>query len=318
MKVSMQLIVEWFNVEYPDEEACRLFFQNQKWPNGFKCTACGHQEAYIINTRLQPLYECLGCRRQTSLTAKTIMHRSRTPLRKWLLAIYLVSNISGSINAVQLSSVISVTYKTAWSILHKIRKVISRLDDSFLLKGEIQGKHEIFMKQHFPSLSQLKKEKSVIIAKSTDSEGDYYKIKIIDRNNLARQPLSEKEEREFMELHSEESLSTIKLNPRFQRKYTCLPTSKGLVSSVNNSLSNIFAKPGYLSGSVAAAFQWMNDTFHGIGMRYAQHYLDEHCFRLNYLWNDHSNGCGFERLCKSMMKDAIENREKGMDQLSAA
>ncbi|WGU97413.1 transposase [Paenibacillus dendritiformis] len=63
-----------------------------KWLHGFRCPNCRHVRAYVIRTRRLPLYECSDCRHQTPLTAGTILEGSRTSLRKWIGAIWLVSN----------------------------------------------------------------------------------------------------------------------------------------------------------------------------------------------------------------------------------
>ena len=103
--------LEQFQQQFPTEEACRDYFFSKKWPSGFSCPQCGHSHAYITSTRRLPLYQCLQCHHQTSLTAGTIMAGSRTSLHKWLTAIFLISRTEQGTNAVALSKIISVTYK---------------------------------------------------------------------------------------------------------------------------------------------------------------------------------------------------------------
>ena len=43
-----------------------------------------------ISTR--DLYECRYCRHQASLTAGTVMEKTRTPLRVWFFLIFLMAN----------------------------------------------------------------------------------------------------------------------------------------------------------------------------------------------------------------------------------
>lgn len=96
-----------------DEEACIRVLYEAKWPDGFRCPRCGHGHAYSIATRKLPLYECSQCSKQTSLIVGTIFQGTRTPLHLWFQAIWLHSRPL-SINALQLSKKIHVTYKTAW------------------------------------------------------------------------------------------------------------------------------------------------------------------------------------------------------------
>ena len=51
---------------------------------------------------------------QGSLTAGTILSRTRTDLRKWLLAIWLLASTKKAPSAAELSRQLGVTAKTAW------------------------------------------------------------------------------------------------------------------------------------------------------------------------------------------------------------
>lgn len=279
-----------FDALFPDEESCIDYIRESRWPNGFRCPACGHSEAYGIGIRTMTLYECRRCKRQTSLKAGTIMHKSRTPLRKWLICMYIVACSDSGISAVALSELINVTYKTAWSMLYKVRRSISAMDEARKLTGHVEAKHEIFMKKFIPSSDQLKLEHSVVAAKETrnfvsgSSDGVYYKIKLLPRSKEARLPLKEKEAIAFKESHCAPDRCFLRLNPRMQwcsevryahnmsgNPFIKSAERRRLASLLDNSLS-LFAYK---------AFRWMNDTFHGIGIKYAQQYIDEYCFRRN-------------------------------------
>ncbi|MER8386592.1 hypothetical protein NKJ46_26355 [Mesorhizobium sp. M0166] len=74
------------------------------------------------------LFECAGkgerpgCRKQTSVIAGTVMQGTHLPLRKWFLAAYLMATHSNSISALQLQPKLGFSYKTAWLVLHKLRR----------------------------------------------------------------------------------------------------------------------------------------------------------------------------------------------------
>lgn len=67
---------------------------------------------------------CRGCRRQFSVTAGTIMHRTRLPLRYWFVAIYLMCQSKKGMSAHQLHRMLGVQYKTAWFLCHRIREAM--------------------------------------------------------------------------------------------------------------------------------------------------------------------------------------------------
>src|SRR6266851_3432681 len=71
-----------FMDRYRDEAACIVALAELRWPKGFRCAGCAEQTAYQLAARPR-VFECAGCGRQHSVTAGTVFHRTRTPLRKW-------------------------------------------------------------------------------------------------------------------------------------------------------------------------------------------------------------------------------------------
>jgi transposase-like protein len=107
------------------DEACRDYVFQERWPDGFRCRACGHGEAWALARR--NIYECAACGQQHSLLKDTIFEQTKTGLAKWFLAIYLVTSSKGGIAATELQRQMGFgSYQTAWSWLHKIRKAMVR------------------------------------------------------------------------------------------------------------------------------------------------------------------------------------------------
>ena len=63
---------------YGNEERCREAVARWRWPDGFRCPKCGGGAHCIVGPRA--LYQCNGCRRQTSLTAGTIFAATKVPI----------------------------------------------------------------------------------------------------------------------------------------------------------------------------------------------------------------------------------------------
>src|SRR5437764_7939122 len=74
-----------FQTSFSDETSCAAFLFERRWPEGFVCPACGDGRAALLRSRAHT-YECLDCGRQTSMTAGTVMHRSKLPLTVWFWA----------------------------------------------------------------------------------------------------------------------------------------------------------------------------------------------------------------------------------------
>ena len=73
-----------FQHMFPDDDACAAWLIEMRWPDGFVCPACGHEKGWALRRKAHT-FECAGCRRQTSVTAGTILHASKLPLTVWFL-----------------------------------------------------------------------------------------------------------------------------------------------------------------------------------------------------------------------------------------
>lgn len=145
--------IEEFTREFHDDYACADYLFRKRWPDGFVCPHCASMKAWRLETRPW-LFECAGkkvdedgvlspCRKQTSLISGTVMQGTHLPLRKWFMAAYLMATHSNSISALQLQPKIGVTYKTAWLVLHKLRRAMVNPDRT-PLRGNIEA-DETFM-----------------------------------------------------------------------------------------------------------------------------------------------------------------------------
>ncbi len=109
---------------FPDDAACAHYLAAQRWPEGFRCPACGHDAAWALRTKPWT-YECRGCRRQTSVRAGTIMHGSKLALTVWFWAAYLMATHSNGISALQLQKQLAIgSYKSAWLLCAKLRRAM--------------------------------------------------------------------------------------------------------------------------------------------------------------------------------------------------
>jgi Zn ribbon nucleic-acid-binding protein len=110
-----------FQTEFSDEASCTAFLMKRRWPNGFVCPACSNARSVALKSRPR-LIECLDCGHQASVTAGTVMHRSKMPLKTWFWAAYLMATHSNGMSARQLEDQLGVTYKTAWLLTQKLRR----------------------------------------------------------------------------------------------------------------------------------------------------------------------------------------------------
>ena len=121
-----------FEARFPDEASCARHLAAKRWPDGFVCPACGHDRGWELKRR-RASWECAACGKETSVTAGTIMHRSHLPLKTWLMAVHIVTSHSNGISALQLQAQLGLgSYKSAWLLLHKLRRAMVDPDRSLL------------------------------------------------------------------------------------------------------------------------------------------------------------------------------------------
>src|SRR6516164_1134314 len=113
-----------FMDRYRDEAACIAALAELRWPNGFICARCAGRLAYQLAARPR-VFECADCGRQHSVTAGTVFHRTRTPLRKWFAAAWLIGQDKRGVSALFLARELALRYDTAWVMAHKLRHGLS-------------------------------------------------------------------------------------------------------------------------------------------------------------------------------------------------
>lgn len=109
---------------FSDEASCRVYLFALRWPDGFVCPGCGGRTALAIRRNL---WRCGHCRRETSVMADTIFQDSKLPLTVWFRAMWQVTSQKNGTSALGLQRVLGLgSYKTAWAMLHKLRRAMVR------------------------------------------------------------------------------------------------------------------------------------------------------------------------------------------------
>lgn len=137
-----------FEEMFKTEQDCINYLTLLRWPNGFECPRCGSIRHWKKN---KGRYECSDCHKETTVTNDTMFHKTTKPLLVWFRAIWWMVAQKNGVSAKGLQKVLGLgSYQTAWTWLHKFRRLMvlngrSKLQgtvevDEVLIGGKKSGK----------------------------------------------------------------------------------------------------------------------------------------------------------------------------------
>jgi len=260
---------------YPTQDACRQALFEQRWREGFRCPRCAHEAAWYLRGR--GLYECAGCGYQASVTAGTLFHKTRTDLRKWLLAIWLLASMKKPPSAAELSRQLGVTGKTAWLLRRKITHAMRRGEHELLLRGVVELDESLVGGRDRGSgkrgRTSRRKTLVAVSAEQTPRGGlGRAHLRVID--NVSAQTLINAAGAMI------EPGSTVKTDG--WRAYRSLPNAgyrhESHVQATPQAAGELLP---WVHIVISNFKRWQLDVFHGVSAAHLQSYLDEFCYRLN-------------------------------------
>jgi transposase-like protein len=122
-----QLTLSGFDRMFPDEDSCKAYLRDQRWPKGVRCPRCGNDHVYASKAR--PFHwQCTKCGKtprapyRFSVTVNTVFENTNYKLLVWFKVLYLMLTSKKGISALQIHRMIgSGSYRTAWFICHRLR-----------------------------------------------------------------------------------------------------------------------------------------------------------------------------------------------------
>lgn len=145
---------------FSTEETCRGYLFALRWPNSWICPRCGHDAALSIRRNL---WRCGGCRHEVSVTAGTIFQDTHLPLRTWFRAMWHVTSQKNGVSALGLQRELGLgSYKTAWAMLHKMRRAMVRPGRE-RLRGWVEVDQSYWGAEEAGVVGRLTEQKALII-----------------------------------------------------------------------------------------------------------------------------------------------------------
>ena len=258
---------------FSTEEACRGYLFQLRWPDGFGCPRCGGRKAWPASDLL---WECAGCHRQISVTAGTIFQDSRLPLTLWFRAVWWVTSQKNGVSAMGLQRGLGLkSYKTAWTMLHKLRHAMVRPG-----RDRLQGRVEVdeaFVGGEEEGVHGRQIESKAMIAVAVEEDGDgigrIRMRRIPDASAESLMPFIEDSVEPDSVVHTDGWLGYQPLNGKgYRHTITFL---KGNRKTASELMPRVHL-------AVALLKRWLLGTHQGgVSTEHLDAYLDEFTFRFN-------------------------------------
>lgn len=262
-----------FRSRFVTEDDCRRYLVECRWPDGYRCPRCAHAEAYELSTR--ELFQCRSCRHQVSVTAGTILHRTRVPLHLWFSAAYLVTTHTPGFSAVQLQRQLGLNrYETAWTMLQKLRRAMIRPErDRISGIVEVDETYVGGVEEQRRGGRQRDSNKSIVIAAVEVRGRGSGRIRLAVVEDLSAASLVP-----FVEA-SVAPGSTLLVDgwqgyAPLRKAYDYRPTTVGDAKNA----SKLFPRVHRTFSNLKT---WLKGTHHGVSSKHLPHYINEFVFRFN-------------------------------------
>ena len=266
-------VLELFEI-FPDEKSARKWFENLRWFNEEShCPRCGSMRTSTVPNETPMPYHCGDCRKYFSVKTGTVMEKSKLPLRKWVIAIYLMSTNLKGVSSMKLHRDLGVTQKTAWMMAQKIRegwiqdrKLSGTVEvDETFIGGKEKNKHED-KRSHTRGPSG----KAVVVG-----------MKDRETNKVIAKPVSERSKEEIHGLIGENVSPGAKVYTDDHRSYIGLPYDH---ESINHSVGEYVREQAHTNGIEsfwAMLKRGYDGTYHKMSEKHLGRYVTEFAGRHN-------------------------------------
>src|SRR5713101_1746414 len=190
---------------FADRDRCLDYLALRRWPDGVPvCPVCGRKDAKFLANQRKWQCKSVHHHRQFSVKIGTIFEDSPIPLEKWLPAVWVIVNCKNGISSYEVARDLGVTQKTAWFMLHRIRKAMQNssfvkmggsggeieVDESFI-GGKARNMHKNVRARRITGRGKSAKDKAIVMG--ILERGGQVRAQVIpDRKGETLQPLIKK------------------------------------------------------------------------------------------------------------------------------
>jgi len=279
-----------FERRFATDEACRDYLGALRWPEGFVCPRCQAKKGWKMT---RGLWLCGDCRHQASVTAGTIFQDSHLPLSLWFRAMWYVTSPKNGTSALAIQRLLGLgSYKTAWALLHKLRRAMVRPGRD-RLQGTVEVDEAYWGGEEAGMIGRKTEEKALIVVAAEEDGAGIGRIRMRriatpDRANLhgfIRAVIEPGSTVRTDGLQAYRRLTGYRHDRQVQRRQ---PPDEHLLPRVHRVISLLK--------------RWLLGTHQGaVAQDYLDYYLDEFTFRFNRR-TSRSRGKLFYRLAQQAVQ----------------
>jgi transposase-like protein len=122
---------------FPDDATAEKWFVECRWEHGIRCAYCDSDNVHDHASHATMPYRCRDCKKRFSVKTNSVIHASNLGYQKWAIAIYLITTNLKGISSMKLHRDLGITQKSAWHMLHRIRKAWETTNNVFA--GEVEA-----------------------------------------------------------------------------------------------------------------------------------------------------------------------------------
>ena len=278
-----------FIQKFPDEDACRLKFKEQRDQIGVICRKCNCKDHFWLENKQS--YECKSCHSRQSLRSGTVMQNSKLPYRYWFITIHLLTSTKKSFSTEELRIQLGhKRYQPIWEMTNKLRDVMGKRDNLYQLAGETEL-DDGFFSTEIPQehkneplkrgRGSQSKTKVLVMAESefVDNPKPGRKPKRV--NHIKMQVISDLKSNTITSIVKEQIDKSADLITDDSTSYT------KLIEHVNSHVAAVVEPKmipiilPWVHIAISNAKRLLLDVHHKIKTEYLQYYLNEFCYKFN-------------------------------------
>lgn len=260
---------------FTTEEKCEEHLAVIRWNGETTCPYCESTKVNTLKGKTQR-YKCYGCRKQFGVKVGTIFHDSKLSLRKWFVAIYLVTAHKKGISSCQLSRDLKISQKTAWFVLQRIRETYNVKAEKFTNTVEIDetyigGKEKNKHANKRTEGSQGGSGKTPVLG-ILERDGKVYAIPVKNRQAKTIVPIMVDTVESGVTVYTDEFKGYVSLQKNYNHDFVCHNANQYVSGSVHtNGIENFWSllKRG------------LDGIYHQVSDQHLHRYVNEFTFRFN-------------------------------------